>query len=49
MQNVSVWLIRRNFEVLSFLLWYKPNGFPVIRLQVHQPVEQDDEKHLYCF
>ena len=49
MQNVSVWLIRRNLKVLTFLLQYKSNKFPVIRLQEHQAVEKDDEDvHLAC-
>ena len=38
----------RNFEVLAFLLWYRSNDFPVIRLQEHQAVEQnDDERSSY--
>ena len=51
MQNVLVWFIRRNLEILAFLLWYRSNEFPVIRLPVHQAVEQDNEEHsscLYC-
>ena len=48
MQNVSVWLIRRNLEVLAFLLEYRPNEFPVIRLQEHQTDEHDEEKRSSC-
>ena len=39
---------QKNLEVLVFLLWYKPNGFPVIRLRAHQAVEQDDEERSSC-
>ena len=46
MQNISVRLIRRNLETLAFLIWYRSNEFPVIRLRAHQAVKQDD--HLFC-
>ena len=42
MQNVSEWLIRGNSEVLDFLLW--SSGFSVVRLLMHQTVEQDDKE-----
>ena len=45
MQNVSEWLIRRNSEVLNFLL---QSGFSVERLQVHPAVEKDDKECLTC-
>ena len=48
MQNVSVWLIRRDLEVLAFMLWYRSNEFPVIRLQEHQAIEQDDKERSSC-
>ena len=44
MQNVFVWLIRRNLEILAFLLWYTSNEFPVIRLRADQTVQDDEER-----
>ena len=40
MQNVSIWLIRRNLKALAFLLWYRSNEFPVIRLRAHQQLSK---------
>ena len=49
MQNVSIWLIRRNSKVLAFLLWYRSNKFPVIRLRAHQVVSKMMKNvHLPC-
>ena len=49
MQNVSVWLIRRNLEVLAFLLWYRSNEFPVIRLRaIKQLNKMMKNIHLAC-
>ena len=49
MQNVSVWLIRRNLKVLAFLLWYRSNQFLVIRLkQIMQLSKMMKNAHLVC-
>ena len=47
MQNISDDLSEETWKY-AFLLQYRPNEFPVIRLQEHQAVEQDDKKRSSC-